>query len=153
MSETQHKTQGIENFVCDAETMRIFNEMPCTVHSNVEITKLERDYAEGVLHVLPEHLNYVNYIHGGCLAGLADIVAGAAACSRGIRCVTVNYMFHFLRPAKGSLIKCVATPLKVGRRLCVYRADLTDEKGAVVAAGDFTFNFINMDLQGNPIEI
>lgn len=112
----------------------------CAAYNHVELTRVALDYAEGVLHVRPESMNYIDVVHGGCLAILADTVAGVAACSRGRGCVTVNYAFQFLRQAKGSTIRCVATPVKVGKTLSVFRVELTDEDRTLVAAGDFTFH-------------
>ena len=56
-------------------------------------------------------------------------------------CVTVNYAFNFLRPAKGTnqKIRCRATPEKLGRTLCVYHVSLTDDEDVEVANGNFTF--------------
>ena len=112
----------------------------CAAHNNIELTRVDEDYAEGVLHVKPESLNYIGAVHGGCLAILADTIAGVAACSRGRGCVTVNYAFNFLRQARGGTIKCVATPVKVGKTLSVFRVELTDDEGTLVSAGDFTFH-------------
>lgn len=74
------------------------------------------------------------------MATLADAVAGHAANRHG-RCVTVNYAFNFLRPAKGTnkKIHCIALPEKVGQTLCIYHISLTDDQGAQVATGNFTF--------------
>ena len=50
-------------------------------------------------------------------------------------CVTVNYAFHFLRPAMGTSrkIRCRAAPVKLGRTLCVYHVVLLDAADTVVA--------------------
>jgi len=98
--------------------------------------------AVGELLVTPTCLNPHHTVHGGCLAMLADSIAGlAVTAATGSHCVTVTHTLHFLRPALGSnqKITCAATPEKVGRTLCVYKVSLTDDSGALVATGDFTF--------------
>ena len=47
-------------------------------NSNIQIVKLDSGYAEGILDIRPENLNMLGYVHGGCLATLADTVAGMA---------------------------------------------------------------------------
>jgi acyl-CoA thioesterase len=108
-------------------------------YSGVRVTKIEPNYCEGELPITPDVCNYLGIVHGGCLATLADTVAGIAACSSGQGTVTVSYGFNFLRPAKGTLIKCVAEPEKIGRTVSVFRCSLTDDQGELVASGQFTF--------------
>jgi acyl-CoA thioesterase len=107
--------------------------------SGIRVTKIGEHYCEGELPVTPDVCNYWGIVHGGCLAALADSVAGVAACSTGLGTVTVSYGFNFLRPAKGSLIRCVAEPEKIGRTICVFRCTLTDDRDELVASGLFTF--------------
>lgn len=106
---------------------------------HVRIEKIDVGYAEGVLDVHPENLNLLGIVHGGCLATLADTVAGMGVAATGYSCVTVNYGMNFLRPATGKQIRCVATAEKMGKTLCVMRTDLLNEDGQKVASGNFTF--------------
>ena len=122
------------------------NSCGFTYHNGIRITKLELDYCEGELEITPECLNPLGIVHGGCLAALADTVGGMAALSRGKGTVTVSYGFNFLRQAKGTKIKCVATPEKIGRTISVFRCVLTDDEDKTVASGQFTFNMIDIDF-------
>ena len=108
-------------------------------HSGVRIKRIAPNYCEGELTVTQESCNYLGIVHGGCLATLADTVAGVAACSTGRGTVTLSYGFNFMRPAKGSVIKCVAEPEKIGGTVSVFRCSLTDDTGTLVASGQFTF--------------
>lgn len=114
-----------------------------SAHNNIRVTALYTDgSAEGELTVTPVSLNPHGIVHGGCLAALADTVGGWAVIgATGRHCVTVNYAFNFLRPAKAGnrKIHCTATPEKLGNTLCVYRIVLTDDAGVEVANGNFTF--------------
>lgn len=107
--------------------------------SGVTVTRIERDLCEGELAVGPDSVNPGGQVHGGALVTLADTVAGCCACSRGGDCVTSGESFEFLRAAYGPKIFCRATPKKMGRRLCVIQAELTDSAGSLVVCGTFTF--------------
>lgn len=110
--------------------------------NGVRLVSIHEDgSAVGELTVTPACLNPHHTVHGGCLAMLADSVAGLAVSATRTPCVTVTHTLHFLRPALGSnkKITCTATPEKLGRTLCVYKVSLTDDDGALVATGDFTF--------------
>ena len=126
------------------------NATPFMQASHITITHLEEDRARGELAVHPESLNPHGFVHGGVLTGLADTIAGAAASSRGGRCVTVNNSMSYLRPATGNRIFCVAGPVRVGKNICVFDNSLTDEGGRLVAKGTFTFH-LDRDLPA-PLE-
>lgn len=106
---------------------------------HVRIETIAEGYAEGVLDVHPENLNLLGIVHGGCLATLADTVAGMGVAATGYACVTVSYGMNFLRPATGKQIRCIATADKMGKRLCVMHTDLLNDAGDKVATGNFTF--------------
>ncbi|WP_297720974.1 PaaI family thioesterase [Intestinimonas sp.] len=116
---------------------------PFSSYNHIQITELYEDgTAVGALTVHPDSLNPYGIVHGGCLATLADTVGGSGVlAATGRPCVTVNYAFNFLRPAKGENrhIFCRAQPEKLGQTLCVYHLVLTDDNGVEVANGNFTF--------------
>lgn len=106
----------------------------------VRITKIAPDYAEGELPVREELLNPMGMVHGGCLCALADTTTGVAAATRGRIGVTLDCRMDYLRAAKDtSVVRCVATPVRIGRTITVYRAYITDDQGRAVAAGTFSF--------------
>ncbi|MCI8477668.1 MAG: PaaI family thioesterase [Oscillospiraceae bacterium] len=109
-----------------------------TLH--MSLTRLELDRVEGKLEVRPDILNPYGYVHGGILATLADTVAGVAAASRGGRSVTLSNTLTYLRPATGRVIYCIAEPQRVGKTISVFQVNLTNEEGALVATGLFTFH-------------
>lgn len=113
--------------------------------SNIRVTKVSTDYAEGELTVTKSSLNPHGIVHGGCLATLADTVGGAAVVSSGRACVTLNYSMSFLSPAKGTKIKCVATPRKVGKTVSVIFCELTDDEGNLVATSELTYYLVEMN--------
>lgn len=116
-------------------------------YNGIEITKIEEGRAQGVLTVRPSSLNPMGMVHGGLLAALADTVAGVAAATSGQVGVTLDCRMDYLRPAAGSeKIFCAAVPQRRGNHIAVYRAELTDDSGALVACGVFTFFFTGQPL-------
>lgn len=110
-----------------------------TSYSGITITRLDENYCEGELAITPDVCNYLGIVHGGCLATLADTVGGLAAITCGRGTVTLNYGFSFHRQAKGTRIRCVAEPEKIGKTVSVFRCSLTDDEDNLVASGQFTF--------------
>ena len=111
----------------DGELVRGFNELHYSnggepmfdKYNGISIVAAGDGWAEGELEVSRHSLNPHGIVHGGALAALADTVAGSGVFfATGHYCVTVNYAFNFLRPAKGTnqKIRCRATPEKLGRR-------------------------------------
>ena len=140
--------------ILDAQA--IAEKDPFSTRNNIRVTAAYADGSgEGELTITPECLNPHGIVHGGCLAALADSVGGWTASSAQHRtCVTVNYAFHFLRPAMGTnqKIRCRATPEKTGRTLSVYHVSLTDDEGLEVATGNFTFFMMDKRLNGTTPE-
>lgn len=107
--------------------------------SNIRVTKVEDDYAEGVLDITRESLNPLGFVHGGLLCTLADTVTGTAAYTRGKICVTLNCSMNYFIQGSGKQIHCAATAKRVGKTISVYEATLTNDDDDVVATGTFTF--------------
>lgn len=142
MDLTPEKRQAI----CRAAMNYSNNTQGYVRHSGIRITHIGEDWAEGELTVTENNLNRWGAVHGGCLATLADTVAGAAAIATGRGTVTLNSTFNFLRPGTGARIRCRAETVKVGKTIGVYRCTLTDEEERTVAIGDFTFFFDDRPL-------
>lgn len=134
----------------DTDRIRYINDIAFMRASHITMTHLETDQASGELEVTPHALNHHGFVHGGMLTMLADSIAGAAAGSRGGRCVTLDNTMHYLRPATGGRIFCSAAPVRVGRTISTFDAVLTDEEGHTVAKGTFTFH-INRGIQEIPV--
>lgn len=107
--------------------------------AGITVTRLDESYAEGVLNVTSNNLNPHGIIHGGCLCTLADTVAGMAVVTCGYKCVTLDSNISFLRPATGDRIFCTSRAKKVGKTVCVFDSELTDETGKLVASGTYSF--------------
>lgn len=115
--------------------------------SHITITSMGEGCASGELEVKPDSLNPYGMVHGGCLATLADTVAGVAVHSSGMACVTLNCSMNYLRPAGGSKIYCEAAVQKAGRTIQVCEARLTNSQGECVASGTFTYYIVDPGIQ------
>ena len=110
--------------------------------SGVLVTQVRSGYAKGVLQVRPDSFNPNGTVHGGALFTLGDTVAGAAAVfGRDQTCVTVNSSIEYLRPARGPVVLCEATPKKEGRTISVMEVTMRDQSGKTLATGTYTFYF------------
>lgn len=105
-----------------------------------EVIEISEGEATATMPVKKEMINGINTIHGGCLFTLADLTTGAAAHSFGLPATTVDYSFHFLRPAMGTIKTLVAKAkaIKNGKRLIVLNVEVFDENGILLAAGTAT---------------
>ena len=134
------------------EGLSLFRD-PFAETSQIRVLGLSEDgRAWGELTVTPESLNPHGMVHGGCLSTLADAVTGWGVYTATRRhCVTASCSLSFLRPARGDREKifCDAIPEKLGHKLCVYRAIISDDAGSTLATGTYTF-FLMEDPDTEP---
>ena len=78
-------------------------------------------------------------VHGGVYCTLLDQVAGAAACTRGSRGLTVNCETRFLGIAQGDVLCGHAQAIHMDRTLVVMHAWVTDSQDTLCADGTYTF--------------
>lgn len=123
-----------------AERLAAVNQKNVFANINgIYLTECSSEHARGQLDISENSMNPIGTVHGGALATLADTVAGSLACADGLFCVTTNCSMEFLSPGRGRVLTCVAAPVKMGRKLRVVRAEITDDNGRIVATGTFTF--------------
>ena len=109
------------------------------VENGIRLTSLSDGGAEGEVRLTAGHLNPLGIPHGGVYSTMMDQVAGAAACSRGSMCRTVDCEVRFFAPAAGTKIYSHAQAIRMGRSITVMRAWVTDEAGTICAEGTYTF--------------
>lgn len=109
------------------------------VENGIRLTSLSDGGAEGEVRLTARHLNPLGIVHGGVYCTLMDQVAGAAACTRGSRCRTVNCETRFLGAAQGDVLLGHAQAIHMGRTIVVMRTWVTDASGALCADGTYTF--------------
>lgn len=108
--------------------------------NGMRVTEVGEYSCAGELTVTPGSLNPRGIVHGGCMATLMDTVAGVAACTGGMSCVTLNCSISYLRPAENTQkVYCRTRLIKAGRTVVVMEAILTDDNGRELATGTYTF--------------
>jgi len=79
-------------------------------------------------------------VHGGvytsAVESAASIGASAAVRNRGQVAVGLTNTTHFLRPLSAGRANVEAVPLSQGRTQQLWRVDITDESGKLIAHGE-----------------
>ncbi len=121
-----------------------------TVAENMPFNKLigvrvVRRHADGVTiecGTRDELRNSAGVLHGGVAATLADAAVGIALASHfeGRRpCTTTDLKINYLSAVAQGKIVARSHLLRVGKKLCVGRVDLTDGDGKLVAVAIVTY--------------
>ena len=84
-------------------------------YTGVYLTALSDGGAEAELVLAPHHMNPMGIVHGGVYCTLMDHVAGAAACTRGSRCLTVDCETRFIGIPAGEKLCGHARAVRMGR--------------------------------------
>lgn len=84
------------------------------------------------------HYNPLGTVHGGVLATLLDTATGCAVHSTlpaGVGYTSIDLTTKYLRPVTvdSGELTCVGTVISRGRRTALAQAELTDERGRLVA--------------------
>ena len=115
-------------------------------HNHIEGVSVERDCAVFELTIRPESRNPYGLVHGGALYGMADNAAGFAAHTDGRFYVTQTSTMHFLRGKYEGTVTATAKVRHRGKSTCLVNVDLTDEKGVLIASGEYTFFCVNQTI-------
>jgi uncharacterized protein (TIGR00369 family) len=84
----------------------------------------------------PHHLNLQGLVHGGVIATLLDSAAGMSVKTRigeDRRHVTAQLNVNYLSPAQPGRLVARGTAVRVGVSIAFAEAEVTDERGRVVA--------------------
>jgi len=112
----------------------------------INLTKAEAGYAEGEIDIKQMHHNPIGSVHGGCIFTLADTVGGAAVVSNGVMCTTLSSYIDYLNAAiESKKLIAKATPVRVGKKVCVYNVNVYDEAERHIAKVSITYFVINKD--------
>lgn len=85
--------------------------------------------SELVLKVREDMTQHHGYAHGAIVGLMADNACAWAAASLAGDVVTGSYTIHFLRPARGSLLRASGQVVQAGKRQVVVRAEVWSESG------------------------
>ncbi len=105
----------------------------------INLTEIRPGYAKATLKVTPELLNGVGLTHGSTVFALADVVFAAASNSHGPLALALNVNISFLKATgAGTVLTAVAREENLTRRTGLYRLEVRDEKGDLVALAEGT---------------
>lgn len=111
------------------------------------VTDMQEGYAKCEMPVKKDFYNPNNSVHGGVIFSIADIAAGAAAASYGMRMTTMDASLSFLAPALTSkMLYGEGREIKRGKSVCVYDVWITDDQGVLIAKGTYTFFSLNTPI-------
>ncbi len=110
-----------------------------TAHNFIRLESVEPDCAVYRLDICPESRNPYGMVHGGALYTLADDAAGGAAHSDGRHYVTQHGDLHFLDNRACGTIWATGRVRRRGRSMVLVDVEITDEAGALLATGAFTY--------------
>ncbi len=98
------------------------------------LVEIKPGYAKVSMELGPQHLNFMDMVHGGVIFGLADVAFGAAANSFGSRAMALSVNIDFLAApeVRGVMTAEVELVARAGKMGC-YRMTVTDAGGSVVA--------------------
>lgn len=124
--------------------IKYFDEFPgFSKHNNIKLEELTDDKAVLYIEMDENSYNPSNIAHGGLVYGLADQAMGTMAYASGRKVVTIDSNINFMKPCKGKIMKCIATPVKVGKAIGFYKADVYNEKEELAATATGTYFFLD----------
>ncbi|HEV2914785.1 MAG TPA: PaaI family thioesterase [Pyrinomonadaceae bacterium] len=117
------------------KVQEIFDRAAFIADVGIRMSGVGPGWCETRLDVLPRHLQQDHFIHAGVQATMADHTAGGAAGSvvkEDEIVLSVEFKINFLRPAKGSALRCKASVLRAGKTLIVAESEVyAQEDGAL----------------------
>lgn len=108
-----------------AEAQQTLASQPFSVLIGAQLVVYTRGRAELEIPLRPDLLQQFGFAHGGVLAYAADnALTFAAGTVLGPSIVTTGMTLDYLRPAKGPLLRAVATVLNGGRTQALCRCEI-----------------------------
>ena len=107
----------------------------------IELIRALAGLVEIAFEAAEHHLNLQGLLHGGVVATLADTVTGLAVrtmVTEGRRHVTLQLDVHYLLPGGAGRVTAVGRTVRVGSSIGVAEADITDERGRLLARATAT---------------
>ena len=112
-------------------------------HNNMHIESIEDNKVILYAKVNKKSLNPFDIVHGGLIFGLADTAMGTLCILNGRKGVTIDTNISYLRPCKVNIIRCIATPIKEGLTIGVYKAEIYNSNNELAAVITANFMYIN----------
>ncbi len=114
------------------ELREFFSRDRYVMISDIEIVKATEEEAICKVDIKDKHLNAGDVAQGGLIFTLADFTFAVHANITAFT-VTQSATINYIRAPKGSTIYATAKKLGETRTSCVYRVEVTDDIGTIVA--------------------
>ena len=115
----------------------------------LQMTKLELGYCRLEMQVERKHLNPFGGLCGGAFASMLDVASYWCLYPQlpeHMGATTLDLQMNFLRAVNDGLLVCEARVTKPGRSICLCQADITDERGRLMANATSKM-FLSPDIQ------
>lgn len=119
-------------------------------YNGIRLDVLRTGYAEAVMDLNEHTMNGIGIVQGGALFTLADFAFAGAGNSYGVHMVGLSSSINFIRPGTGKRLRAKASEISRGSRTCVYRVEIVNDDGKLVAHGTFTGFITGEPFQTRP---
>ncbi len=123
----------MENTKSLEEVRKIFEGDRFATENGAVIEEIGEKNAVCSLVITPSHRNAMGAVMGGTYFMLADFAFAVAANWEKMGCVSLQSDISFLGQAKGEKLFAKAVCVKNGKKTSLYRIDVTDDLGSLVA--------------------
>ena len=116
-------------------------------HNGIRLVEAGPGRAVVEAGITRDSLNPMGFIHGGLMFTMADMAAGCACLTHGRGVVTLGASASYLAPARGDRLRAAATEEHCGKTTGVYRVEVTDPEGKLVAVFTVTMYLTEKTLE------
>lgn len=127
-------------------------------HLALELVEIGARHAVISMPIRSQALNSMGNLHGGAIATLIDVAAGAAAAQgsafqQGVQSlVTVDLHVRYLGRPRGEMVYARAEVIKAGRQLVIVGCQVTDTQERVIASADFSMMIVSLRQPLRPVD-
>jgi acyl-CoA thioesterase len=113
----------------------IVGKDPMATYLGIKVEEVRKEYARCSLVIKPQYLNALDRAHGISVYAVADQAFAVACCSGGYKGIALSFTINFTRGAvEGEKIVAEATPLFTGRKVSLWKIQVTGKGGKLVAS-------------------
>jgi len=113
----------------------IVGKDPMATFLGITVEEVREGYARCSLVIKPEYLNAVDRAHGSAVYAVADQAFAVAGNSLGHKGIAVSFAINFATgAAEGERIVAEATSLHIGRKVSLWKIQVTGKGGKLIAS-------------------
>lgn len=119
----------------DKSIERFFKDNFAINAANIEVVKVDKNYAQCKMPISNIHLNGDGVVMGGAIFTLADFTSALAANYGNVPTVSLSGNINFVSAAKDAeYLLATANPIKDGKSSSVFNVEVKDDKGKLIAS-------------------